>query len=164
MEKHYILLYYSYSKITHLEEFRESHHKFCLELGLKGRIIIAKEGLNGTVSGTQKSCEKYMETIKNDSRFSHTEFKVDSSNLPAFKKMNVRVKPEIVHSSLHHIDPTKKTGKYVNPKEFREILKNEDENIVILDVRSNYEHAIGKFKNAVTLDIENFRDFPEIKK
>lgn len=161
MEKHYVLLYYCYSKIENPEEFREEHHRLCLDLDLRGRIIVAKEGLNGTVSGSQESCEKYMKAILEDPRFAATEFKVDVSDTAAFEKLHVRVKPEIVHSSLDHIDPTKRTGGYIEPNEFRDILKRKEEDTVILDVRSNYEHSIGKFKNAVTLDIENFRDFPE---
>lgn len=159
--KHYVLLYYCYTHLENPDQFREEHHELCLNLDLRGRIIIASEGLNGTVSGSKDSCEKYMEAVLADSRFSHTEFKVDTNDQPAFQKLHVRVKPEIVHSSLRNIDPTKKTGEYVEPAEFREILKEEDQDTVILDVRSNYEHNIGKFKNAITLDIDNFRDFPE---
>ncbi len=166
--EHYVLLYYCYSHIENPEEFREQHHQLCLDLDLRGRIIIASEGLNGTVSGSQKSCEAYMEAVTNDSRFAHTEFKVDANDEPAFQKLNVRVKPEIVHSSLNHLYPTERTGKYIEPKEFREVLEEEDDETIILDVRSNYEHMIGKFKNAVTLDMDNFRDFPakieELKK
>mgnify|MGYP001800238134 CR=1 FL=1 len=161
MEQYYILLYYCYSKIDNPEEFRESHHKLCLDLDLRGRIIVAEEGLNGTVSGTKEACEKYMEAVTQDPRFAKTEFKVDVTDTPAFEKMHVRVKPEIVHSSLNQVDPNQKTGGYVEPEEFKKILKEEDDDTIILDVRSNYEHMIGKFKNAVTLDIDNFRDFPE---
>jgi UPF0176 protein len=121
---------------------------------------VAREGLNGTVSGTSEACDAYMRATKADPRFSHTEFKVDFYTEPTFKKLHVRVKDEIVHSSLKHVDPTKRTGGYVEPEQLREMIKNE-EDIVILDVRSNYEHELGRFKNAVTLDIENFRDFPD---
>jgi UPF0176 protein len=69
------------------------------------------------------------------------------------------VKPEIVNSGLEHIDPNQKTGIHLEPHEFHKIKDEED--VVILDVRSNYEHALGKFKNAITLDIDNFREFPE---
>lgn len=159
--EHYVLLYYCYAQIENPEEFREQHHLLCIDLDLKGRIIVAKEGLNGTVSGSKNSCEAYMQTVLSDPRFAHTEFKVDVNDKPAFEKLHVRVKPEIVHSSLTNVNPTKKTGAYIEPDEFREILKEEDEDVVVLDVRSNYEHMIGKFKDAITLDIDNFRDFPE---
>jgi UPF0176 protein len=155
-----VLLYYCYSRIEDPEAFRESHHHLCLELNLRGRIIIAQEGLNGTVSGLREDCEKYMEAILSDSRFAHTEFKVDTVDEHAFAKLHVRTKPEIVHSGLTELNPLEKTGKYVEPDEFREILKNQDEDTVIIDMRSNYEHNVGKFKGAITLDIYNFRDMP----
>ena len=162
MEKEYsILLYYCYAKIEDPEAYRESHHLFCIENNLRGRIIIAAEGLNGTVSGLKEDCQKYMDYVKTDSRFADTEFKVEAYDKMAFAKLHVRVKPEIVHSSLRHIDPRKRTGEYVEPEEFRKILKEQPGDTVILDVRSNYEHHVGKFKSAVTLDIDNFRDFPE---
>jgi UPF0176 protein len=159
MEKYNILLYYCYSPIEDPEKFREAHHLFCLSLNLKGRIIIAAEGLNGTVSGTTEACQGYMDTLKKDPRFSTIDFKVDRFPNHAFQKLHVRVKPEIVYSGLPTVDPTIRTGKYIEPEEFRNI--KDDENIIILDVRSNYEHSIGKFKNAITLDMENFRDFPD---
>ncbi len=158
--KYQILLYYCYSKIEKVEEYREEHHLFCIENEIKGRIIVSHEGLNGTVSGTPEACEEYMKYVKEDGRFDHVEFKIAPSNQHAFAKLHVRVKPEIVHSSLQHIDPNEQTGNYVEPSEFKEILKNQPEDTIILDVRSDYEHGVGKFKNALTLDIENFRDFP----
>lgn len=160
MEKNYnVLLYYCYTPIENPDQFRDEHHQLCLDLGLFGRIIIASEGLNGTVSGTPEACQKYMEVVKADSRFDKLEFKVEATEEPAFQKLYVRVKPEIVHSSLTHIDPNQRTGKHLEPEEWKEMMKRDD--VVILDVRSNYEHEVGRFKNAVTLDIENFRDFPE---
>ena len=155
-----VLLYYCYSRIKDPEQFREEHHRMCLELGLRGRIIVAEEGLNGTVSGTKEACEIYMEKVKSVPGFSATEFKKEAHDSHAFEKMHVRVKPEIVHSGLTHLDPSRKTGKYVEPEEFREILRKKDDDTVIIDMRSAYEHEIGHFKNAVTLDIQNFRDMP----
>lgn len=159
MKKYQILLYYCYTPIADPESFRETHHYFCISLNLKGRIIIASEGINGTVSGLEEDCRKYMETLKADPRFAAIDFKIENSDKHGFQKLHVRVKPEIVHSSLHHIDPAKRTGVHLEPAEFKKMKDQED--VVILDVRSNYEHKVGKFKNAVTLDIENFRDFPE---
>jgi UPF0176 protein len=71
----------------------------------------------------------------------------------------VRHKPEIVHSSLRHVKPYEKTGVHLSPADFKKMKDQED--VVLLDVRSDYEHLVGKFKNALTLDIDNFRDFPE---
>jgi len=154
-----ILLYYCYAKIENPEEYREQHHLFCVENNIRGRIIISDEGLNGTVSGLKKDCEKYMAYVHADTRFAKTEFKIDSHDKHAFTKIHVRYKPEIVHSSLRHLDPNVRTGKHLEPEEFKKLKDQED--VVILDVRSNYEHELGHFKNALTLDIDNFRDFQE---
>lgn len=161
MEKnnYQILLYYCYAKIDNPEEYREQHHLFCIENNIRGRIIVSDEGLNGTVSGLEKDCSNYMAYIHADPRFVKTEFKIDSSETHAFTKINVRYKPEIVHSALRHLDPNERTGKHLAPHEFKAMKDQED--VVILDVRSNYEHELGRFKNALTLDIDNFRDFPE---
>lgn len=160
MKKEYsILLYYCYAPIADPESFREEHHLFCIANNILGRIIVAPEGLNGTVSGSIESCNIYIDHLKADSRFAHIDFKIDTSPIHAFQKLYVRVKPEIVHSSLSHVDPNKQTGIHLSAKEFKK-MKEEDD-VVVLDVRSNYEHHVGKFKNAVTLDIENFRDFPD---
>lgn len=159
MKQYSILLYYCYSPIENPEEFREAHHQFCLSLNLSGRIIVASEGLNGTVSGSQEDCQVYMDTLKSDPRFAGIDFKMEMSDTPAFQKLHVRVKPEIVHSSLVHIKPHQQTGIHLEPSEFKKIKNDED--VVLLDVRSNYEHSVGKFKNAVTLDMDNFREFPD---
>jgi len=156
-----VLLYYCYAHIADPEAFREEHHLLCLELDLRGRIIVAEEGLNGTVSGTKENCEEYMRKVHSDNRFRTTEFKVESHDEMAFTKLHVRVKPEIVYSGLSHINPNERTGAYIEPAAFREILREEPEDTIIVDVRSNYEHNVGRFKNAKTFDIENFRDFPD---
>ncbi|HEX7367023.1 MAG TPA: rhodanese-related sulfurtransferase [Pelobium sp.] len=161
MKAYQTLLYYCYSHIQDAEQYAADHLKFCKSIGLTGRIIIADEGLNGTVSGTVAACKAYMDYIYADGRFNATEFKIDEVDEPSFIKMHCRYKSEIVYSGLKdpsYIDPTKQTGKHLEPKEFAEMKDRDD--VVILDVRSNYEHSMGKFKNAVTLDIDNFRDFP----
>ncbi|MEY5068347.1 MAG: hypothetical protein RLZ47_209 [Bacteroidota bacterium] len=156
------LLYYCYSPIENAEQFAADHLKFCKSLHLVGRIIVADEGLNGTVSGTAEACKAYMDAIHADPRFAKTDFKIDEVEEPSFIKMHCRYKSEIVYSGLRDpnvIDPNKKTGKHLEPAEFLEMKDRDD--VVILDVRSDYEHNLGRFKNAVTLDIENFRDFPQ---
>lgn len=156
------LLYYCYSPIAEAEQFAADHLNFCKSIGLVGRIIVADEGLNGTVSGTHEACKTYMDAIHADARFAKTEFKIDEVPEPSFIKMHCRYKAEIVHSGLRDasiIDPNKQTGKHLEPTEFRDMMNDED--VIVLDVRSNYEHNLGKFKNAITLDIDNFRDFPE---
>ena len=136
----------------------DEHHRLCLRLNLLGRIIIAPEGINGTVSGLTADCDAYMAALHADARFAHVEFKVDQVDAHTFQKLHVRVKPEIVHSDLP-VDPLRQTGIHLEPDEFRQ-LKN-DPDVVLVDMRSNYEHAVGKFSGAVTFDMENLRDLPD---
>ena len=159
--KYQILLFYCYTKINNPEKFREKHHFFCIENNIRGRIIISSEGINGTVSGKIEDCEKYMNNFKQNKLYKNLEFKIDNYNSNTFQKLHVRLKNEIVNSGIKNIDVTKETGKYIEPSEFKEILNNEPKDTIILDVRSNYEHEIGKFKNAITLDLENFRFFSD---
>jgi UPF0176 protein len=161
MIKYQTLLYYCYSRIEDAEQFASDHLQFCKSLNLVGRIIVADEGLNGTVSGAAESCKMYMDTLHADPRFSKIDFKIDIVDEPSFIKMHCRYKSEIVHSGLRDpgiINPEKKTGIHLEPADF--VKMKDDQDVVIVDVRSNYEHSIGRFKNAVTFDIENFRDFP----
>ncbi|WP_026210579.1 rhodanese-related sulfurtransferase [Flexithrix dorotheae] len=158
-KKYYILLYYCYTTIENPELFREEHHQLCLDLNLLGRIIVAGEGLNGTVSGLKADCQKYMDIVKADPRFETLEFKIDESDEHAFQKLNVRAKDEIVNSDFETVDPNKKTGIHLEPAEFKKLKDQED--VVLVDMRSNYEHSIGKFKGAITLDINNLRNLPE---
>ncbi len=157
-EKFWVLLYYCYTPIENPALFREEHHQLCLDLNLRGRIIVAAEGLNGTVSGSIENCQKYMDTVKADPRFAALEFKIEEHETNAFRKLNVRLKQEIVHSDLP-VNPLERTGKYVEPEEFKQMMNDED--VVVVDMRSKYEHEIGHFKGAVTLDIDNFRDLPQ---
>src|SRR6516165_1934179 len=100
MTQYNTLLYYCYSTIADAEQFAADHLTFCKSLGLVGRIIVADEGLNGTVSGTVEACKAYMEAVHADDRFAATEFKIDEVDEPSFIKMHVRYKSEIVYSGL----------------------------------------------------------------
>ncbi|MBP6385954.1 MAG: rhodanese-related sulfurtransferase [Pseudarcicella sp.] len=160
MKPYSVLLYYNYSTITDPEAYREKHHLYCLENNLLGRIIVAQEGLNGTVSGLNEDCAMYMNWLEKDPLFVNTnfDFKVDNADSHVFQKLHVRVKDEIVNSDLG-VNPTIKTGVHLNPAAFKAI--KDDPDVVLVDMRSNYEHSVGKFKGAITFDMENLRELPE---
>lgn len=161
MEKPYrVLLYYKYVKIEDPEEFTKQHLQFCKDLGLKGRILIAEEGINGTVSGTVEQTSKYMDAMHEDPRFKDLWFKIDESDGHAFKKMHVRHRPELVTLRLEDdIDPNELTGNYLEPKEFYEMMQKE--NVVVIDARNDYEYDLGHFRGAVRPDIKAFRELPD---
>jgi UPF0176 protein len=157
-----VIAYYHYVHIANAEELVPAHLKFCQSIGIRGRIYIANEGINGTISGTIDACKAYMDYLKADPLFKNTEFKIDEYHEHAFNRLHVRYKQEIVHSGLRNpkeIDPTVETGKHLTGQEFASFKDADD--VVVIDVRSNYETRLGQFKNSVTLDIENFREFPD---
>lgn len=155
-----VLLYYMYVPIEDPAEFTAQHLKFCKENDLKGRILIAKEGINGTVSGTIEQTDLYMKMMKEDSRFADMVFKIDEAEGHAFKKMHVRHRNELVTLRLEDdINPNVITGNYLSPAEFYEAMNTPD--TVVIDARNDYEYEIGHFRGAVKPDIQNFRELPE---
>lgn len=155
-----VLLYYQYVPIEDGQTFAQKHLSNCKSLGLKGRILVADEGINGTVSGTVEQTNAYMELMKNDPRFSSTIFKIDEAEQNAFKKMHVRYRPELVNLSLEDdINPLELTGAYLDPKEFREAIL--DENTVVIDARNDYEFDLGHFRGAIRPEIRSFRELPQ---
>ena len=158
MEPIHILLFYKYVSLNDLEGFRAAHLAFCQTLGLRGRILIAYEGINGSVSGTQAQVGAYQQELRRDARFRDIVFKEDRANSHPFKKMIVKVKKEIVNFGIP-VDLSK-TGEHISPQEFLDIY-SKNKNVVILDARNEYEARVGKFRNAVTLPIKTFREFPE---
>lgn len=155
-----VLLYYLYVPIENHEEFAAEHLAACKALELKGRILVASEGINGTVSGTIEQTDKYMDMMKSDPRFADIVFKIDEAEGHAFKKMHVRPRNELVTLRLEDdINPNQTTGKYLSPKEFFEQMQ--DENTIVLDARNDYEFDLGHFRGAIKPEITNFRELPE---
>lgn len=159
-QNYQVLLYYKYVQIDDPEQVASEHLEYCKELDLKGRILIASEGINGTVSGTIEQTEKYMEDMKNHPLFEGITFKVDASEGHAFKKMHCRARPELVTLRLEDdINPHDLTGEYLDPKEFYKRMQ--EENTIVIDARNDYEYDLGHFRGAVRPDIETFRELPD---
>lgn len=155
-----VLLYYKYVKIENHEEFAKEHLAYCKQLGVKGRILIAHEGINGTLSGTVAQTDAYMEHMHANPLFSDMVFKIDEADGHVFKKLFVRPRPELVTFRLEKdIDPNQLSGKRLKPKEFLEALQQED--VIVLDGRNDYEYDIGHFRGAIRPEVESFREFPE---
>ena len=160
-----VLLYYKYLPIENAEQFAADHLAFCKSIGLKGRILVADEGINGTVSGDYETTQKYMDYVHSLPGMEDLWFKIDEEEEQAFKKMFVRYKKEIVHLGLEDdnfdsdINPLETTGAYLSPKEFKDALLDED--TVVLDTRNDYEYDLGHFRGAIRPDIRNFRELPQ---
>lgn len=162
-----IILFYKYVFIQYPKSIMKQQRALCEELGLKGRIILAHEGINATLGGSPESIGAYKEYMNNHELFADIDFKesiYNGSNASgnAFPRLRVVVKNEIVHLGL---DPTKVTvadgGQHLTPEEAHALMEQNPKDLVILDARNNYESRIGTFKNSLTPDIKNFRDFPD---
>lgn len=159
-QEYIVLLYYKYVAIENPQDVTKEHLQFCNELGLKGRIIIAAEGINGTVSGTKEQTDAYMKYMNEHPLFSGTIFKIDEATEHVFKKMRVRFRPELVTLRLEDdVNPLEQTGKHLKPKEFFEQMQKED--TMVIDARNDYEFDLGHFRGAVRPNILNFRDLPQ---
>ena len=133
-------------------------------LNLKGTVLISRKGINFSVSGTKNNIDKFLLFIRSDSRFADVDVKITYNAYQPFRKMLVRIKREIISMGIEEIDPFKFTGQKISPKELNKKLNN-NENIVLLDTRNEYEVRLGTFKNAIDLNLDSFRDFPkEIEK
>lgn len=155
-----VLLYYQFVRINDPVEFADAHRELCVDLGLKGRILVAPEGLNGTVSGPADACTQYRQQVTSDPRFSSMVFKIDEASGHTFEKLFVRVKKELVtfRADLPS-DPNEITGRRLTPAEWKQWLERGD--AIVLDGRTDYEYDIGHFRGAIRPDVESFREFPE---
>ena len=158
-----ILLYYIYTNIADPEALRQSQRQLCESLGLTGRIIIAAEGLNGTVEGTTENTERYIDEMRKDPRFANINFKRSPGTGAAFPKLSIKVRSEIVSAHLGEDDvfPAQLTGKHLSPAELHDWIHS-DKEFYIIDMRNDFEHKIGFFPNSILPPLKNFRDLPQI--
>ncbi len=157
MDKYKILLYYKFTHIDDLDQFRDQHFEFCQNHNLKGRILISTEGLNGTCAGLTEDIDAYMLFVEQIKGFEDIEWKISYSDEQVFPKLRVVVRDEIVTFKTP-IDITK-AAKYIEPKDLSDLYESGEE-FVIIDGRNEYEARIGKFKNAIVPEINSFREFP----
>lgn len=160
MEK--VLLFYKYIDLEDPKEVVLWQKEICKRIGLKGRILIGKEGINGTASGTEEQTAEYIKLMNESEYFSGIDFKYSYASGPAFPKLRVLLRDEIVNISLptEEADP-KKTPRHLSPEEVNQLIESRPDNLIILDTRNDYEWEVGAFKGAVKPPIKNFREFPE---
>lgn len=150
--------FYKYVAIDNPMQFRDEQFGLCGSLNLKGRILIGKEGINGSVYGASENIEKYKQELRANPLFSGMDFKEQETQKKAFGRLYVSFRKEIVRLGFH-VD-LRNTAPFLTPKELKEWIDN-NEDMVLLDMRNDYEANIGKFRNARTLNIGNFRDLPK---
>lgn len=154
----FVLLYYKFVDVKD-PVFESVQHKYvCDGIGLKGRIIIAQEGINGTVAGTSAQLKKYVDYMDNHPIFSNIVFKRSYAGKMPFGKMIVKRRDEIV--TLGKKIDIKNTGKYIKPEELHKLFEK-DEDMVLVDMRNNYEYEVGRFENAIQPDTTRFYELPK---
>ena len=132
----------------------------CDDLGLKGTVLLAPEGINFFLAGPQSSIDGFVSYLEKDPRFESIPLKVSYTDYQPFNRMNVRRKKEIISVGLDHIQPEFFTGDEIDPVEFKAML-DDGTFVHVLDTRNDYELRVGTFENALDLDIRSFRAFPE---
>lgn len=157
--KYEVILYYNFEPIADPGTFCENHKKELKSLGLKGRVYIGSEGINGTLGGTPEQIEKYKQYLRSIKGFEDTEFKTDENDTIPFAKLVCKVREELVAIHMDGLNP-ENGGNYLEPEEWRKVMENEDD-YVMIDVRNNYESKVGHFDGAITPDLDNFYEFPQ---
>ena len=150
---------YKFVEINDLLSLQDNLYNICEENNIMGTILIADEGINGTISGKHNEIKETISSLKNDDRFSNIEIKYSSTDKQPFHRMKVRLKKEIVTIGLPEISPNKKVGKYVKPEDWNKLIS--DPNVVVIDTRNKYETKIGSFQNALDPETSSFREFPD---
>ena len=127
-------------------------------IGLRGSILLAEEGINGTIAGTREVMDRALAELRSDPRLAELEHKESYCDAMPFRKMKVKLKKEIVTMRVQGVDPTKTVGHYVEPADWNELINRDD--VLLVDTRNEYEVGIGTFKGAINPETTTFREFP----
>lgn len=162
MSEYEIILFYKYVHIDNPEGFMLEQKALQDQLNLKGRTIIASEGINATIEGTKENIAKYLEVFLADPRFANTNIKRSAGDGQSFPKCSVKVRNEIVTLGLGvcDIDPNVTTGKHLSAEELHNWIHS-DKELYIIDMRNAYEHLVGYFEGSILPPMDNFRDLPK---
>ena len=149
---------YKFVRLENYKEMRDPLRLFMESLNIRGTILLALEGLNGTVSGSQNSIYELLTHLNNDARIAPISRKFSWHEQQPFYRTKVKLKKEIVTMGVEGIDPRKTVGTYVSAKDWNALIS--DPEVTLIDTRNDYEIEIGTFKNAVNPKTDSFREFP----
>jgi UPF0176 protein len=152
-----VITFYKYIELENPIYWKHKLRWICKELGLKGRILLGKEGINAGVCGNREGIKEFKKKIRESEEFQNLTFREQEIKEQVYPKLVVKEREEIV--VFREKVNLKKKGVYMSPERLKEMLDKKEE-IVLLDVRNDYEFKVGKFKDAIDLDIKNFYDFP----
>ena len=150
---------YKFVTLKDYEGLREPIRGLMNKLNVRGTLLLAEEGINGTISGEREHMDTIIAWLRADERLADLEYKESVHTEQPFHRTKVKLKKEIVTMGVDGIDPNKVVGTYVDAKDWNDIIS--DPEVILIDTRNDYEYEIGTFKNAVNPDTETFREFPD---
>jgi UPF0176 protein len=153
-----VVALYLFTLLSNRETLQVELYRKAALSGIKGTLLLAKEGINGTISGNQDSIRKFLQFLRDIPALQNFEHKESWTNKQPFRKLKVLMKNEIVNLGVD-VDPTNQVGEYVRPSEWNELIEKDD--VILIDTRNDYEIGIGTFKNAVDPNTRSFKDFPK---
>jgi Predicted sulfurtransferase len=149
---------YRFARLPQYQDLREPLLQLCNDNGIKGTLLLAAEGINGTVAGSAQAIAELVRYIESIPELAGPELKYSYASSMPFHRMKVRLKREIVTMGVDGIDPLRSVGTYVPPKQWNDLIS--DENTIVIDTRNDYEVAIGTFQRAENPKTRTFREFP----
>lgn len=150
---------YKFADLPDHRDLREPLLAFCRERGVFGSLLLATEGINGTIAGPDEAIDAVLDHLRGDARFADIEVKFSRAPRMPFKRMKVRLKQEIVSLGVADVDPNECVGEYVAPEDWNALIADPD--VVVIDTRNAYEVAFGTFDGALDPGTRSFRQFPE---
>lgn len=150
---------YKFVTLPDYREKREPLLQRCLDLGVRGTLLLAEEGINGTVAGSRDAIDSLLSELRSDPRLVDLVHKESYDEAQPFYRMKVKLKKEIVTMGIEGIDPNHVVGTYVKPRDWNALIS--DPEVLLIDTRNDYEVEIGTFKGAVDPNTATFREFPE---
>lgn len=153
-----VAAFYRFAPFSDYQEWRERLREQGNRLGLRGSILLAAEGINGTIAGTADGVEAILNAFRADPRFAELEVKDSWCEEPPFGRWKIKLKREIVTMGVPGIDPCEQVGTYLKPQEWNALLDEPD--VVVVDTRNDYEVEKGRFPGAINPETNHFREFP----
>lgn len=154
-----VAAFYKFAGLPNFKALREPLQQRCEALNIKGTILLAAEGVNGTIAGTPENVRELLSYLRSDPRLAELQHKESFAEQPPFYRMKVRLKREIVTLGVPEVNPAAMAGTYVKPEDWNALL--DDPDVVFVDVRNDYEVALGTFPGALNPQTRSFSELPE---
>lgn len=149
---------YKFATLDQFAELRQPLNQIMLDNEVRGTLLLAQEGINGTVAGTREGIDAVLAWLRSDPRLAELDSKESLSDVMPFKRTKVKLKKEIVTMGVEGIDPKRVVGTYVAPQDWNDLISDPD--VMVIDTRNDYEYQVGTFKDAINPKTDSFREFP----